>query len=284
MRSPILTGLLHPLNLAMLGLAVFAGLMAAWWLLPLGLVLWLVMVVAVSRDPSLRFSHEMQSREPIAQRFQRYFDRIERAQVSVFNSLATAPGRSRKALQPVQGEMEALTDQVYRLCRRMTALENYRLVSESTSNLQADLEQIDKAIDSARDPLVKQQYEDSRRTLLERIAKQRLVASDLDRVEAQLLGLATEMDGIVTEVIRLQAAGPADAERGVPALVAKIREQVTQLVKSEQEAVTVKVTELARGGSHLGTLPVGVVLVARRIGGDQARVCSSARGSWQAQV
>jgi hypothetical protein len=223
----------------MLGLAALAGLVAAWWLFPLGLLLWLAMVVTVSRDPSLRFSHEMHSREPMAQRFQRYFDRIERAQVSVFNSLASAPGRTRKALQPVQDELQPLTDQVYRLCRRMTVLENYRLVSESTSNLEAELQQAGEAIDRASDPRVKQQYEESRRALMERIAVLKLVASDLDRVEAQLLGLANEMDGVVTDVIRLQAAGPADAERGVPALVAKLRKRATELVKSEREAVEV---------------------------------------------
>ena len=239
MRSPFVTGLFHPLNLAMLGLAAFAGLVAAWWLFPLGLLLWLVMVVAVSRDPSLRFSHEMQSREPMAQRFQRYFDRIERAQVSVFNSLASAPGRTRKALQPVQDGLEALTTQTYRLCRRMTALENYRMVSDSTSNLQADLQQIDEAIDKAGDPLVKQQYEDSRRALLERIATLRLVASDLDRAEAQLVGLSNQMDGVVTEMIRLQAAGPVEAERGVPALVEALSEQSARLAESEQKAVEV---------------------------------------------
>jgi hypothetical protein len=239
MRSPLVTGLFHPLNLAMLGLAAFAGLVAAWWLFPLGLLLWLGMVVAVSRDPSLRFSHEMHSREPIAQRFQRYFDRIERAQVGVFNSLASAPGRTRKALEPVQEELEALTAQTYRLCRRMTALENYRLVSESTTNLQADLQQITVAIDNATDARVKEEYENSRRALVERIAKLRLFASDLDQVEAQLLGLANELDGIVTEVIRLQAAGPDDAERGVPALVEKLREQSAQLARSEKEAVEV---------------------------------------------
>jgi hypothetical protein len=212
---------------------------AAWWLFPLGLLLWLGMVVAVSRDPSLRFSHEMHSREPMAQRFQRYFDRIERAQVSIFNSLASAPGRTRKVLQPVQEELEALTAQTYRLCRRMTALENYRLVSESTTNLQADLQQITAAIDNATDARVKEEYENSRRALVERIAKLRLVASDLDQVEAQLLGLANELDGVVTEVIRLQAAGPDDAERGVPALVEKLREQSAQLARSEETAIEV---------------------------------------------
>ena len=33
-RSPWLTALINPLNLAMLALAVAAGLCAAWWLLP----------------------------------------------------------------------------------------------------------------------------------------------------------------------------------------------------------------------------------------------------------
>jgi flagellar biosynthesis chaperone FliJ len=235
MRSPFVTGLLHPLNLLTLGIAVFAGLVAAWWLFPTGLLLWLIMVVVVSRDPSLRISHEVRTREPIAQRFQPYFDRVERAQVSVFNSLSSAPGRTRKALHPVQEELEALTDQAYRLCRRMTNLENYRLVFEATSDLQADLQQIDEAIDKAGDPLVKQQYEDSRRTLLERIAKLKLVASDLDRVEAQLLGLANEMDGVVAEVIRLQAAGPEEAERQMPRLVTELRAQSIQLEKTEQE-------------------------------------------------
>jgi chromatin segregation and condensation protein Rec8/ScpA/Scc1 (kleisin family) len=159
--------------------------------------------------------------------------------VSVFNSLASAPSRTRKALEPVQDEMESLTDQVYRLCRRMTALENYRLVSESTTNLRDDLKQVDEAIGRATDPQVKQQYEDSRRTLLERIAKLKLVASDLDRVEAQLMGLANEMDGVVTEMIRLQAAGPGEAQRQVPSLVNRLRERSEELEQSEREAADV---------------------------------------------
>ena len=101
MRSPFLTALFHPLNILMLALSALAGLIAAWWLFPLGLLFWLVMVIAVARDPSLRISHQLHQREPLAQRFQRYFDRIERSQVGVFNSLSSAPARTRRALQPV---------------------------------------------------------------------------------------------------------------------------------------------------------------------------------------
>jgi hypothetical protein len=223
----------------MLGLSVFAGLVVAWWMFPLGLLFWFIMVLNVARDPSLRISHKMQSRAPLAQRFQRYFDRIERAQVSIFNSLSSAHSRTRKILQPVQEETDNLTAQVYALCRRMTALENYRLVTEANTNLQADLQRITDAIDNAGDVRVKEEYEESRRALLERIAKLKLVSTDLDRVEAQLMSLANEMDGVVTEVIRLQASGPDEAERQVPALVSKIRERSDELKQSEREAAEV---------------------------------------------
>ena len=68
MRSPVLTALVHPLNLAVLGLSLLAGLLAAWWLFPLGLVVWGAMVVTVSRDARLQFSYRMENREPLARR------------------------------------------------------------------------------------------------------------------------------------------------------------------------------------------------------------------------
>jgi len=238
MRSPLMIGLFHPLNLGMLGLAASAGLVAAWWLFPVGLVLWVVMVLAVSRDPSVRISHELQSREPVAQRFQPYFDRIERAQISVFNSLASAPAPTRNALEPAREELEALSEQAYQLCRRMTTLENYRLVSESTSDLQADMRRVEDAIERTSDAQVKQQYEESRRALLERIDRTTPMVQDLDRAEAQLLALSSEMDSIVTEMIRLQAAGRSEAMRGVPALVDKMRGLSAPLAESVGEPLS----------------------------------------------
>ena len=238
-RSPLLTGLIHPLNLLTLGLTVFAGLVVTWWLFPVGVLLWLIMVVAVSRDPSLRISHEMQRRAPLAQRFQRYFDRIERAQVGVFNSLSTAPAPVRRALQPVQTEIDGLTNQVYALCKRMTVLENYRLVSQSRSDLEADLQQIETKINGTEDSLTKREYEESRRSLQERLSKLQEVSTQLDRVEAQLMSLSNEMDGIVTEVIRLQAMGHKEAARFVPTVTQKLREQATQLKAFEREAIAI---------------------------------------------
>jgi hypothetical protein len=223
----------------MIGLAVLAGLISAWWLFPVGLLFWLIMVVTVSRDPSLRISHQMERRAPLPQRFQRYFDRIERSQVGVFNSLASAPPRTRRAIQPVRAEIDLMVDQVYALCQRTTALENYRMVSPSRADLEMDLEEMTARIDEAVDAMVKREYEQSHRSVQERLEKLNAVSTYLDRVEAQLLSLTTEMDSVVTEVIRLQAVEPQEAARLLPAMRKKLREASADLKSFEREAISV---------------------------------------------
>ncbi len=240
MRSPLLIALFHPLNLAMLGLSLFALLFSAWWLFPLGLLFWGIMVLAIARNPSLRFNAALQSREPLAQRFQRYFDRIERSQVGIFNTLSSAPPRTRRALQPIHAEVDALIHQVHLLCRRMTALENYRLVAQSQADLQGDLHHIEQSLSRTEDALVRREYEESREAMQGRLAKLERVSTQLDRVEAQLLSLANELDGTVTEVIHLQAMGPEDASSLVPALVKRLQEQRVALEAFEREAAGIR--------------------------------------------
>lgn len=239
MRSPWLTALFHPLNILMVGLSIFAGLFSAWWLFPLGLLFWLIMVLAIARNPSLRFSHQLERREPLAQRFQQYVDRLERSQVGIFNSLSSAPARSRKVLQPVQAEIDRLVRQAYELCRRMTTLENYRLVTQSQSDLEGDLRHIEETLEDTEDDLVRREYEESRMSLQGRLDKLAVVSNQLDRVEAQLLSLVNEMDGVMTEVVRLQAMGAEAALGSVPALVERLRQQRRELEAFEQEAVRV---------------------------------------------
>jgi hypothetical protein len=55
-RPPLLTALLNPVNIAMFALTVAAGLCSAWWLAPVGFVLWLVMVVIIARDPGVQIT------------------------------------------------------------------------------------------------------------------------------------------------------------------------------------------------------------------------------------
>ena len=49
MRSPWMSALIDRMNLATLGIAIAAGLLAAWWLLPAGLIVWIIMVIITAK-------------------------------------------------------------------------------------------------------------------------------------------------------------------------------------------------------------------------------------------
>ncbi|MBN1640428.1 MAG: hypothetical protein JXA09_04260 [Anaerolineae bacterium] len=236
MRSPIAIGLLHPLNLGMLGLAIAAGLLSAWWLTPVGLALWAVMVSAVARDPEVQFRWRIRNRAPLARRFRRYFERVAQVQLNTFNSLNAISPPLRRTIEPVREAIDELAEQAHGLCVRMTALENYRLVSTFRRDDQADQRQIDAALVRADDPLVAREYAESQRALDKRMRETETIARHLDRVEAQLLSLANEMDAVYSELVRLQALQPADAARYVPRLTQRLRSQAEELAMFEREA------------------------------------------------
>jgi hypothetical protein len=229
-RPPFLTAFLHPLNLGMLFMAVASGLCAAWWMFPLGLVIWAVMYLLVLRHPSLRMSHVMEARTALAQRFQARFYRIERVQIAMFNNLSSANRSHRQALQPVQIEIDRITELSYQLCKRMTALENLRLVDhmKKTRN-EADFAEFERKLLAATDEEARKDYEDARRSLQNRMDKMAEISIFLDRVEAQLASLASTLDTVLTDSIRLQTLGIQQVRQGVPELVTLMRQQEQEL-------------------------------------------------------
>jgi chromosome segregation ATPase len=237
-RSPWLTALINPLNLAMLALVVAAGLCSAWWLLPLGLLLWVVMVVGVARDPSLVISSTMESRAPLAARFQAPFDRIERSQVSLFNALAAADPRIRGAFRQVQAETDGLVNQAYLVCQRMSALENYRLVTQAGGNLDDEVKRLQGQVAGATDSVVKREYEQSLASLQDRVNKLHTAQTQLDRVEAELSSLASQMDAALTEVVRIQSLGPNMAPSQAAALAQTLHKETVELAAFEKEVGT----------------------------------------------
>jgi chromosome segregation ATPase len=121
----------------------------------------------------------------------------------------------------------------------MTTLENYRIVRQSQADIEAELQDLNSIIERTEDERTRQEYEESRRALQRRAAQLKTVSTQLDRVEAQLVSLSNEMEGLMTEVIRLQAAGAEGADQRVLALVEVLREQTAQLQQFELEAVEV---------------------------------------------
>jgi Rad3-related DNA helicase len=227
-RSPLLSALFNPVNLSMLALTAAAGLCAAWWLAPVGLVFWLVMVFTIARDPGLQMTFTRQSRQPLAQRFQTRFDRLDRARFSIFNAIAqsTAPGL-QKTVEPVQTALDELVDHAYQLSLRLSAMDNNFSVQQVTSNFVDEIAKMQKNIADATDPASRKEFESTLQSLQTRQAQLKAVGTLLSRFEAQLTGTNSAVDGVVTSVVSFQGRDGKQVEGKIPPLL--------QVLQTEQE-------------------------------------------------
>jgi hypothetical protein len=156
----------------------------------------------------------------------------------IFNSLMSASGRMKVALDPVQGELENLTNRIYLLCRQMTGPENFVKVSKMNTDLDGERALVKLALEGVTDPVVKREKEEALHAIDDRIKKLKKVDTLIDRVEAQLSSLSTTMDSILADIIRLQALGPAQAEKEAPEIIRQVRAQTKQVDDFAREAAT----------------------------------------------
>jgi hypothetical protein len=182
--------------------------------------------------------HTMESRQPLAPRFQTYFDRVEKMQVNIFQAVNNADRRTHRLLLPLMDAVNHLTDAAYALCLRSSALENYRVVSQANQDLNAEWVQLSQKIEAAKDPKVKQDYEQSRDLLMQRIQQQKSTISYLDGVDAQMTSLASTLEATLAEMLRLQALGYEQVRSNRDGLLKNLQQQVQELqtFKAEQVA------------------------------------------------
>jgi hypothetical protein len=235
-RSPLLIALFHPVNLSMLALTAAAGLCAAWWLAPLGFLFWLGMVFAIARDPGLQMTFTRQNRQPLAQRFQIRFDRLERARFSIFNAMAqsSSPGL-QKTVQTVQIALDDLVEHAYQLSLRLSALDNNFSVQLVTSNFDDEITKMQKSIASAADEVSRKEYESTLQSLQTRQAQLKAVGALLSRFEAQLTGTVSAVDGVVTSVISFQGRAGTQVDGKIPALLQILQTEQDELKQFDAE-------------------------------------------------
>ena len=227
-RPPLLTALLNPINLSMLALTVAAGLCSAWWLAPIGLAFWLVMVLVIARDPRVQITFTRQARQPLAQRYQTRFDRLDRARISIFNTLERINDSSlRKSIEPVQSTLDDLVEHAYGLSLQMTALDNNFDIQRISNNFEDDIAKMQKGIKDAVIDSDRKEFDQTLESLKSRQAQLKNVSTLLSRFEAQLTGTNNAVDSVVTGVVGLQG-------RGVKQVETKIA-QLLQIIQTEQD-------------------------------------------------
>ncbi len=219
----------------MLALTVAAGLCSAWWLAPVGFVFWLVMVAIVSRDPGLQINFTRQSREPLAQRFQTRFDRLDRARVSIFNSLQGVSPAFRKQIQPVQDTLDELVEHAYQLCLNLTALDNNFYVQKLSNNFNVDIEAMQENIASATNDRDKKEFEEALKSLETRKAQLKSVETLLSRFEAQLTGTNNAVDSVITNLASLKGREAKQIEGKIPPLLQLLQTEQAELKQFDEE-------------------------------------------------
>ena len=234
-RPPLLSSILHPLNLSMLALTVATGLCSAWWLAPVGFVFWLIMVANIARDPGLQMTFTRQSREPLAQRFQTRFDRLDRARISIFNSLQGVSPAFRRNIQPVQDVLDELVEHAYQLSLNMTAMDNNFSVQQITSKFDDDIENMDRNISNATNDNEKKEFEEAKKSLQARKTQIKNIGTLLSRFEAQLTGTNNAVDSVVTGIASLKGRDAKQIEGKIQPLLQVLQTEQAELRQFDAE-------------------------------------------------
>ena len=234
-RPPLLTALLHPLNLSMFALTVAAGLCSAWWLAPIGFVFWLVMVIIIARDPGIQITFTRQSRQPLAQRYQTRFDRLDRGRISIFNTLQGVSPSFRRAVEPIQSALDDLVEHAYQLSLQMSALDNDFAVQRISSNFDDDIAKMEKNIKETDNAADRREFEQTIESLKVRKTQLKNTNTLLSRFEAQLTGTNNVVDSVVTEVISLKGRSAKNVEEKIPPLVKSIETEQEELKRFDTE-------------------------------------------------
>lgn len=186
------------------------------------------MVLVIARDPRVQITFTRQARQPLAQRYQTRFDRLDRARISIFNTLERINDSSlRKSIEPVQSMLDDLVEHAYGLSLQMTALDNNFAIQRISNNFDDDIAKMQKGIKDAVIDSDRKEFDQTLESLKSRQAQLKNVSTLLSRFEAQLTGTNNAVDSVVTGVVGLQG-------RGVKQVETKIA-QLLQIIQIEQD-------------------------------------------------
>jgi hypothetical protein len=234
-RTPISIALLNPINLAMLALSLAAGLCSAWWLAPIGFVLWIIMVIVQAREPALQFSYVLDNRAGLATRFQKNFDQINRTHLRIFNTILSSKPHVQREMQPILKESSELIDSVYELCQQLTPVENNRLVNHSAGSLVLEMENLQTKIEKSTDPIVKQEYEQAQQAVAKRIEQFQHQVRQLERVDAQLISLRSELENLHSTILGLQSKDSHEIQETIPKIIIGLETEMDAFSTFKQE-------------------------------------------------
>jgi chromosome segregation ATPase len=212
MSNPYAYAARRPLAILVLLLAVAGGLVIYWWLLPLGLLAYGLMVLLAGRDPALAAASRRAPRPRLSSpTYRAQLRALERSQEEIQRSVAQASGPVARLLGRIGDQTEELVEQAYALCDKGQVIEGY-LARVNPQELQGRIAATDRQLAATSDAYTLQQLQETRAALAEKQRNAADLATYLGRIQAQLQNIHASLDNVLAETVRLRTADALAAD------------------------------------------------------------------------
>jgi chromosome segregation ATPase len=220
--NPLRRAARQPWPLIVLAVAVFAGLRVAWWLFPVGLLAYGVMVLLLARDPALAITRQPRPRIS-SPTFRAQLAAVERSQREIQRNIAQADGPIQRLLTPIAEQTRELVDDAYTLCAKGQVIESY-LARTNLQQIQTRIAEADREFRTTQDPYIARQLEET----INALTKKQRNAADLQtyvgRIEAQLQNINANLDNVLAETVRLRTADTVSADSVTNQVAERLRD------------------------------------------------------------
>lgn len=212
---------LQPLAIAVLLAALLFGLTVALWLLPLGVLVYGVLVFLGARDPALQLAEPPRPRRATSPTFKAYLDTIERTQQEIGRSAVQAGGPLARLLLPVSDQARDLVHEAYVLADKGQIIERY-LASIDRQKLVSQMQQVERQLNGTQDPYTRQQLSETRQALLDQQTDLRDLETYIGRISAQLQNISASLDNVLADTVRLRTADAASASAATDSVAERL--------------------------------------------------------------
>lgn len=244
MPNPYMYAARRPLAVVVLVVAVLAGLNIYLWLLPLGLVVYGLMVFTAGRDPALIAASQRPPRPRLtSSTFRTRIAAIERTQREIQRSAAQASGGLKRLLERINSQTHELVDEAYTLGDKGQVIERY-LRQINLADLQQRINTTDRQIAASADAYTIQQLQETRRALAEKQRNAADLTTYIGRIQAQLQSIQANLDNVLAETVRLRTSDVVSAD----VLTNQVAQRLTDL-QSDMQAFQ-RVLDSAMSGAQ----------------------------------
>lgn len=215
----------QPLFLAVVLVAIATGLTVVWWLLPLGLIVYVVAVALASRDPLvIKATERTVAREQLTSAtFRAIIGEIDQAQGEIERSVGQTSGPLLGLLQTITTQTHALVQQAHDLAGKGQIIEQY-LGQIDRRKLQDEISRIEVQLPRTSDRYTLQQLQETHAALLDRRTNAEALETYVGRITAQLQNINANLNNVLSETIRLRTADAVSADSSSNQVADRLRD------------------------------------------------------------